>query len=237
MLNRVCALLWLRIQVIFSNKSLLLQILIPFAFVYFYKYLLNTQREVRGQENLFLLAICLPFSLAMAVGNPITVILAEEKEKYNLRTLLLAGIKKREYIISTLILPVLLSFIVMVTVPFLLGISIVNILSYSIVVLLTATVVMALYLFMGLVTRSQVEAQVFSIPAMLFVAFLPMMSNLDGGIAKVVDYSFMGLFTEYVAEWKDFSWEKAIPTLFSLLCWFLILVIANFLAVKKKNRI
>lgn len=237
MFKRLSALLWLRLQIIFSNKSILLQILIPFAFVYFYKYLLNIQGKVGEQETLFLLATCLPFSLAMAVGNPITVILSEEKEKHNLRTLLLGGVKGYEYITSTLILPILLSFIIMITVPLILGVSIANVLNYGIVVLLTAIVTIVLYLFLGLVTRSQVEAQVLSVPAMLLVSFLPMLSNLDNNVAKYVDYSFMGLFTEYVTKWKDFSWGKALPTLLSLVCWIVLLTIGNFLVIKKKNRI
>lgn len=105
MFKRLSALLWLRFQIIFSNKSILLQILMPFAFVYFYKYLLDMQTRGGEQESLLVLAICLPFSLAMAVGNPITVILSEEKEKKNLRTLLVSGVKRSEYLASTLILP------------------------------------------------------------------------------------------------------------------------------------
>lgn len=236
MFKRISALLWLRLQIIFSNKSILLQILIPFVFVYFYKYLLNTQGEVEGQEALFLLAICLPFSLAMAVGNPITVILSEEKEKHNLRTLLLSGVKGYEYITSTLILPFLLALIIMVVVPLILGVSIASFLNYAIVILLTSIVIIMLYLFLGLLTRSQVEAQVFSVPAMLLVAFLPMLSNLDKNVAKVVDYSFMGLFTEYVTKWRDFSWNEAFSTSVSLVCWIILLIIGNFLVIKKKGR-
>lgn len=236
MFKRISALLWLRLRIIFSNKSILLQILIPFVFVYFYKYLLNTQGEVEGQEALFLLAICLPFSLAMAVGNPITVILSEEKEKHNLRTLLLSGVKGYEYITSTLILPFLLALIIMVVVPLILGVSIASFLNYAIVILLTSIVIIMLYLFLGLLTRSQVEAQVFSVPAMLLVAFLPMLSNLDKNVAKVVDYSFMGLFTEYVTKWRDFSWNEAFSTSVSLVCWIILLIIGNFLVIKKKGR-
>lgn len=170
------------------------------------------------------------------VGDPITVILSEEKETHNLRTLLLSGVKGYEYITSTLILPFLLALIIMVVVPLILGVSIASFLNYAIVILLTSIVIIMLYLFLGLLTRSQVEAQVFSVPAMLLVAFLPMLSNLDKNVAKVVDYSFMGLFTEYVTKWRDFSWNEAFSTSVSLVCWIILLIIGNFLVIKKKGR-
>lgn len=105
MLKRFLALVWLRCQIILSNKSILLQVLVPFAFTYFYKYLMETQGKVNDQQALVLLMMCLPFSLALAVGSPITIILSEEKEKYNLQTLLLSGVKGSEYILSTMFLP------------------------------------------------------------------------------------------------------------------------------------
>lgn len=86
-------------------------------------------------------------------------------------------------------------------------------------------------------TRSQVEAQIISIPAMLLVAFLPMVANLDKSVAKVVDYSFMGLFTEYVTKWEGFSWGETIQTSLSLVSWVILLIICNFLVIAKKNRI
>lgn len=237
MFKRMSALLWLRLQIIFSNKSILLQILMPFGFVYFYKYLLDTQGGGGDQQALLLLATCLPFSLVMAVGNPITVIMSEEKEKGNLRTLLMSGVKGYEYLISTLILPIFLTLIVMGMVPLILGISINNLLNYSIIVLMTSIVIILFYLFLGLVTRSQVEAQIISIFAMLLVAFSPMVANLDKSMAKFVDYSFMGLFTEYVTKWDRFSWGETIQPSFSLVSWGVLLIICIFWVIKKKHRI
>mgnify|MGYP003595753772 CR=1 FL=1 len=234
MFRRVLALLWLRLQIIISNKSILLQVIMPFAFVYFYKYLLEIQGDGSSQQAITLLAICLPFSLALAVGNPITVILSEEKEKHNLRTLLISGVKGYEYLVSTLILPLVLTVIVSITIPLILKVSIEHVFNYSIVILLTSFVIILIYLFIGLITRSQVEAQVIGVPAMLLVSFLPMLANIDKNISKFVDYSFMGLFTEYVDKWQKFSWGESIETNISLILWALLLIICNYLAITKK---
>lgn len=237
MFKRIQALLWLRFQIIFSNKSLLLQILMPFAFAYFYKYILNMQGGGGKQQALTLLAICLPLSLAMAVGNPITLILSEEKEKHNLRTLLISGVKGYEYIVSTLILPIFFSLIIMVAVPLILGVSIHYFVQYAFIVFSTSIVIILLYLFLGLVTRNQVDAQVISVPAMLIISFLPMIANFDKNLAKFSDYSFMGLFTQFVTKWEKFSWGDALIPSISLDAWILLLIICNSFIIKKRNTI
>lgn len=90
--------------------------------------------------------MCLSFSLALAVGSPITIILSEEKEKYNLQTLLLSGVKGSEYILSTMFLPFLLTFVIMGTTPLILGVTIVHTFNYITIVLLTSLSIILFYL-------------------------------------------------------------------------------------------
>ena len=72
---------------------------------------------------------------------------------------------------------------------------------------------------------------------MLLVAFLPMLSNLDQSISKFVDYSFMGLFTEYLTKWKVFSLGESLQMFMCLIIWIIILIFCNYFFVKKKNLI
>ncbi|WP_194250302.1 ABC transporter permease, partial [Streptococcus pneumoniae] len=103
------------------------------------------------------------------VGSPITIILSEEKEKYNLQTLLLSGVKGSEYILSTMFLPFLLTFVIMGTTPLILGVTIVHTFNYITIVLLTSLSIILFYLLIGLTAKSQVVAQVISLPAMILV--------------------------------------------------------------------
>lgn len=202
MFKRILALVWLRCKIILSNKSILLQVLMPFAFTYFYKYLIETQSKISNQQAWLVLMLCLPFSLTLAVGNPIAIILSEEKEKNNLQTLLLSGIKEYEYILSTLFLPSILTFVFMGTTPLILGVMIVDVFTYIVIVFLTALSIILCYLLIGLVAKSQVAAQIISLPVMLIVSFLPMLSSFDKTVALVTDFSYMGLFTNFLQNMK-----------------------------------
>lgn len=179
--------------------------------------------------------MCLSFSLALAVGSPITIILSEEKEKYNLQTLLLSGVKGSEYILSTMFLPFLLTFVIMGTTPLILGVTIVHTFNYITIVLLTSLSIILFYLLIGLTAKSQVVAQVISLPAMILVAFLSMLSGLDKTVAKITDYSFMGLFTKCFTKWEGFSWNKTLIPNLTLLIWIVLLLTLITITIRKKK--
>lgn len=234
--KKLSALVWLRWKIVLSNKSILLQILLPFAFTYLYKYLDSLSGSSVNQNNSTLM-MCLAFAFTLAVGSPITVILAEEKEKKNLQTLLMSGVKDYEYIISTLLLPFLITFIVIVVTPLILESKINGwFFEYSIITIFTGIVIILLHLLFGIIVRSQVSGQIMSLFAMLLVSFLPVFSSFDKNIAKFADYSFMGLFVRLFNQGERVSWGKNILPSISLVVWFLGLITINLIVLNKNRR-
>ena len=209
MSNKLKGMIWLRGQVTLANKSILLQVLMPVFFVFLYKFIfsLNGAGQELGADRLatLLMNISLPFSLAMSVGTPIIIILAEEREKHNLQSLRLAGVTAGQYILSALIWPAIIGIFYIVVTPILIGAKLSNqVFSYGLVLLLTLLVLIFFFLMVGLFCKNQVMAQSLSVPAMLLVAFIPMFSNMNEDLFKVLRYSFMGLFTIYMKDWSHF---------------------------------
>jgi len=209
MSNKLKGMIWLRGQVTLANKSILLQVLMPVFFVFLYKFIfsLNGAGQELGADRLatLLMNISLPFSLAMSVGTPIIIILAEEREKHNLQSLRLAGVTAGQYILSALIWPAIIGIFYIIVTPILIGAKLSNqVFSYGLVLLLTLLVLIFFFLMVGLFCKNQVMAQSLSFPAMLLVAFIPMFSNMNEDLFKVLRYSFMGLFTIYMKDWSHF---------------------------------
>ena len=90
MSNKFKGMIWLRGQVTLANKSILLQVFMPIFLIFLYKFIFSlngTGKEIGANKlAIMLLTISLPFSLAMSVGTPIIIILAEEREKHNLQS-------------------------------------------------------------------------------------------------------------------------------------------------------
>ena len=169
----------------------------------------------------------MPFSLAMSVGTPIIIILAEEREKHNLQSLRLAGVTAGQYILSALIWPAIIGIFYIIITPILVGAKLSNqVFSYGLVLLLTLLVLIFFFLMVGLFCKNQVMAQSLSVPAMLLVAFIPMFSNMNEDLFKVLRYSFLGLFTIFMKDWSNFQFWSG--ELLALVLWLLLFAGLSF---------
>ena len=231
MSNKLKGMIWLRGQETLANKSILLQVLMPVFFVFLYKFIfsLNGAGKELGADRLaiLLMNISLPFSLAMSVGTPIIIILAEEREKHNLQSLRLAGVTAGQYILSALIWPAIIGIFYIVVTPILIGAKLSNqVFSYGLVLLLTLLGLIFFFLMVGLFCKNQVMAQSLSVPAMLLVAFIPMFSNMNEDLFKVLRYSFLGLFTIFMKDWSNFQFWSG--ELLALVLWLLLFAGLSF---------
>ena len=231
MSNKLKGMIWLRGQATLANKSILLQVLMPVFFVFLYKFIfsLNGAGQELGADRLatLLMNISLPFSLAMSVGTPIIIILAEEREKHNLQSLRLAGVTAGQYILSALIWPAIIGIFYIIITPILVGAKLSNqVFSYGLVLLLTLLVLIFFFLMVGLFCKNQVMAQSLSVPAMLLVAFIPMFSNMNEDLFKVLRYSFLGLFTIFMKDWSNFQFWSG--ELLALVLWLLLFAGLSF---------
>ena len=231
MSNKLKGMIWLRGQATLANKSVFLQVLMPVFFVFLYKFIfsLNGAGQELGADRLAVLImnISLPFSLAMSVGTPIIIILAEEREKHNLQSLRLAGVTAGQYILSALVWPAIIGIFYIIITPILAGAKLSNqVFSYGLVLLLTLLVLIFFFLMVGLFCKNQVMAQSLSAPAMLLVIFIPMFSNMSEDLFKVLRYSFLGLFTSYMRDWSHFHlWSGE---LLALVLWLLLFAGISF---------
>ena len=69
-------------------------------------------------------------------------------------------------------------------------------------------------------------AQSLSVPAMLLVAFIPMFSNMNEDLFKILRYSFLGLFTNFMKDWSNFQFWSG--ELLALVLWLLLFAGLSF---------
>ena len=238
MFNQLKSLLWLRKRVIKSNKTIILQILLPLGFTFLYKHIYEIQGSLNNSMKVNLLVNCLALSLSLSVGNPISTIVSEEKEKNILRTLFLSGVNSKNYILSVLFYPVLISLVMTTAIPRILELNIENNYGpYLIISLATALVMMLINLFIGLISKTQVSAQVISLPVSMISMFIPMLSGISKDFDNVTKYSYMGLFTKSISQLESFKWQDQIASSLSLLAWLLLFATLTILQSKRLRKI
>ena len=230
MFRKLNALLWLRLQVLISNSSLLATLLMPFGIAV----LLNEFSNKNGQLSLFLLSASLTMVLSMGSGYMVSIMMAEDKEKRNLKSLILSGVTATEYTFSMLVLPILIMLLAMIVLPIYLRVDVSGYLFAYVIYLLLATIsIIFLNLLIGAVSDTQSKAQVYSIFPMLIVSFLPMIALQNDTVQKLLDYSFIG---PLVGLLKEGGGELSLGNLGLLLAWVLVLGLASLFVLKNSYK-
>lgn len=230
MFRKLNALLWLRLQVLISNSTLLATLLMPFGIAV----LLNEFLNKNGEVSLFLLSASLTMVLSMGSGYMVSIMMAEDKEKRNLKSLILSGVTATEYTFSMLVLPILIMLLAMIVLPIYLKVDVSSYLFAYVIYLLLATIsIIFLNLLIGAVSDTQSKAQVYSIFPMLIVSFLPMIALQNDTVQKLLDYSFIG---PLVGLLKEGGGELSLGNLGLLLAWVLVLGLASLFVLKNSYK-
>ncbi|MFU0724656.1 ABC transporter permease [Streptococcus sp. IMAU11622] len=230
MFRKLNALLWLRVQVLISNSTLLATLLLPFGLAVLYNAFMNKN----GELSTFLLSMSLTMVLSMGSGYMVSIMMAEDKEKRNLKSLILSGVTATEYTISMLVLPLLIMLLGMILLPVYLKVDVSGYLVAYVIYLILATIsVIFLNLLIGAVSNTQSKAQVYSIFPMFIVSVLPMIALQNDTIQKVLDYSFVGPIVNLL---NQKGGEISFSNIGMLLAWVLVLGIANVFVLKNSYK-
>lgn len=230
MFRKLNALLWLRLQVLISNSTLLATLLLPFGLAVLYNEFLNKS----GELSTYFLSMGLTMVLSMGSGYMVSIMMAEDKEKRNLKSLILSGVTATEYTFSMLILPLLIMLLGMILLPIYFKVDVSGyLLAYVIYLVLAAISVIFLNLLIGAVSDTQSKAQVYSMFPVFIVSFLPMIALQNDTVQKVLDYSFIGPIVNLL---NKKGGEISFSNIGMLLAWVLVLGIANLFVLKNSYK-
>ena len=230
MFRKLNALLWLRLQVLISNSTLLVTLLLPFGLAVLYNEFLNKS----GELSTYFLSMSLTMVLSMGSGYMVSIMMAEDKEKRNLKSLILSGVTATEYTFSMLILPLLIMLLGMILLPIYFKVDVSGyLLAYVIYLVLAAISVIFLNLLIGAVSDTQSKAQVYSMFPVFIVSFLPMIALQNDTVQKVLDYSFIGPIVNLL---NKKGGEISFSNIGMLLAWVLVLGIPNLFVLKNSYK-
>ena len=230
MFRKLNALLWLRLQVLISNSTLLATLLLPFGLAVLYNEFLNKS----GELSTYFLSMSLTMVLSMGSGYMVSIMMADDTEKRNLKSLILSGVTATEYTFSMLILPLLIMLLGMILLPIYFKVDVSGyLLAYVIYLVLAAISVIFLNLLIGAVSDTQSKAQVYSMFPVFIVSFLPMIALQNDTVQKVLDYSFIGPIVNLL---NKKGGEISFSNIGMLLAWVLVLGIANLFVLKNSYK-
>ncbi|MVX59368.1 ABC transporter permease [Streptococcus danieliae] len=232
--HRLKSLLWLRWQFLQSNKF------IVFVFVlspYIDTYLLRIFDEIAGgtgtERNLGILISAFVLG-AFAYGHTVvltSLIVAEEKQKRNIRTLSIAGVTAREYLISVALIPFLSAIPLASLAPLVFGLPVTNWFVYLILLCLTLVAYLCLGLVIGLLTKNSGQAASISILLIFLSMGLPLLYDIYSWLQLPTDLSLMGATVSFLV-----TGYVQLVSVIALLGWLILFAALAFWAYEKNRK-
>jgi len=218
------------------NPAIFISILVPVLFVIFYKSL-NLPFDHVSQPA-FLLNIGTLMNCCMCGLLIASTTIAEEKEKFTLRTLMLSNISGIEFLISKLTLGFTITMLGNLIIYLLSGNPISNMPGYLMGTVLGCIAVNLISAVMGIVSRDQASCSILQIPVMMLFLLPPMFSEMNAAlrfIARLTPLNAaMSIYYAYTAEGKLFNGNAAYHYLV-LLCWIVGSALIFVLVYRKRG--
>ena len=168
----------------FTNKNMLIMILLPIGFAVLYQTIFGDVKEA-GMPRNFVLTLCELLNLSAIPLTGLAMMVAEEKEKNTLRVLMLSDVSALEYIFSKIISVLVLMELITIVIFFITATQ----LSYLPMFLLVTTVTsISMLLFgsvVGLLSKDQMSTSTLSTPLMILFLIPPMFQNMNEVIDKI----------------------------------------------------
>ncbi len=186
MTNHVGAILWKQCKDTLKNKTILIQFLMfPFMTV-----IMENAIEIPGTPEHFFTNLFAVMYIGMAPLTCMAAVIAEEKEKNTLRVLQMCNVKAMEYLLGNAIYIIVMCMFGSLVMGIAGGYQGMNLVVFVLIMLLGHSVSVILGAAIGAVSKNQMTATSVTVPVMMILSFLPMLSMFNENIGKAAKYVY-----------------------------------------------
>lgn len=162
---------------ILNNKNILLIMLLPIFFAVAYQTIFGDQRLSDMAATNFVLTLCVLLNISALPMSSLSLMVAEEKEKNTLRTLMLSDVSSTEFLFSKASVVLLAMIISNVAIYGITSAPMEYIAPYILVTTCISGSVLFFGAIIGLLAKDQMTTGSLSTPFMFIFMFLPMFSD------------------------------------------------------------
>lgn len=194
MTNHIKAILWKQIKDTIKNKNILIQFLMfPMMTI-----IMENAITIENMPKHFFTNLFSIMYIGMAPLTCAAAIISEEKEKNTLRVLQMCNVKAIEYLIGNAIYIVFICMTGSLVIGLAGGYTGTNLVKFMLIMLVGHSCSFLLGAAIGVQSKSQMAATSVTVPVMLALAFLPMLSMFNNTIKNIAKYIFTGQLSALV---------------------------------------
>lgn len=169
----------------FKNMAVFVSCIIPVIFAVVYKYMLADM----GVGALYLMNMILGLNLAMISVMLTATTIAEEKEKFTLRTLMLSNVSGVEVFTSKMLVTSLIMLISNTLIFLISGVEIGLLPLYIVITVIGGIPLILLGASVGILARDQMNAGVYEVPVMLLFVLPTVFSGINSTVDKIAAFT------------------------------------------------
>lgn len=220
----------------FKNPAVFITILVPIFFVFLYKFLFVHVFEKNDLTH-FVLRLGIAMNCSMcAIIIPSTSI-AEEKEKFTLRTLMLSNVSSMEFLTSKILLGFLVTMVGNILVFLLAGSPMSGFGIFLIASILGSLSLNLISAILGVLSRDQASASVLQIPIMLIILIPSMLGNMNKVLHTIGSFTPIQAMMDIYYDGVEglFFTSGVLINFLILLIWIVLSVVLFTWAYKKRG--
>ena len=185
--NKIGALFRKDLKDTIKNNQFLLLALLPILFTTLYRFL-SFDNGVTLDHS-FVLTMGLLMNISMQPLSVMSMMIAEEKEKNTLRTLMLSNVTAATFLVSKTLVIFLLVQLVNLVIYFIAGVGLIT---FGWFLLITSFSLLCMILFgavIGIMSKNQMATGMYTAPAMLLFLMPAIFAQISEAIANIAQFS------------------------------------------------
>ncbi len=227
MINHIWAILWKQLKDTLKNKTILIQfIMFPCLTV-----IMENAIELPGMPKHFFANLYALMYIGMAPLTCVAAIISEEKEKNTLRVLQMCNVRAFEYLIGNAIYILTVCMTGSLAIGLAGGYNGIRLLHFMLIMFIGHSISVLLGAAIGVASRNQMTATSVTVPVMIVLSFMPMLSMFNETIKKVANYIFSQQLYMFINNIEDIHIQS--ENVIILACNAVVVVIAFLVAYKK----
>lgn len=225
-MRKISALLHKEIKMFPKNKNVLLISLLPVVFSVIYSRTFG--EEANGMSNVAMMFMCVTMNIVLVAAFVMAMLIAEEKEKNTLRTLMLSGISPTEFLIGKMIITIIITTISNIIIYFIFNLNASYLGSYLLIITSNVIIMIIVGAVIGILSPNLMSTGVIGMPVLMVFFMLPllaMMNKTVETIARFVPGYAMKLLLEPALSGKSLGTD-ALMNILVILGWFILSILA-----------
>lgn len=236
-IRRVNALFKKEIKDLGKNMNVLLMCLLLIMFSIIYSKLFGGGASSDQLQKADILILCLGMNLTLVSSFVIAMLIAEEKEKNTLRTLMLSAVSPWEFLTGKALITLLMSIGINVVMFFIIGIDAQYLGMYILLSSLVVFNMIEIGAVIGIIAPNQMSTGVIGMPVIMLLLMIPLFARLNKTLEKIAEFLpnySLNLMLEKVFKGQAIGTES-VYNISVILVWILIAAIAFAYTYNKRG--